>query len=263
MRPGQCLQPGRGELAGFQEERSVNRFMASTFVAAACLVGAAPKSFAQARADGAPAQAAAKPPVSDDNHFVYADFEKADDNKKPVSSRGGAISLNPYQSQGSREAEAKGPELVHIKKDDPNHLLKFDYALFAGAEWTGVTLEIHGQPDADGKMVPDDMSGYKTLSFECYSTGVPIIRLQILDQGRGAYTASQPPEYTFKVKEGLNTYKVPLKAFSQPEWVKDERVDPKNVLKVLTSIHVIPFCENHCEANKQGMVILDNIVFEK
>jgi len=23
------------------------------------------------------------------------------------------------------------------------------------------------------------------------------------------------------------------------------------------------FCENHCEANKQGMMILDNIVFEK
>ena len=80
----------------------MNRFMASTFVAAACLVGAVPKSFAQARADGAPAQAAAKPPVSDDNHFVYADFEKADDNKKPISARGGEIAVDLYHCQVSR-----------------------------------------------------------------------------------------------------------------------------------------------------------------
>ncbi len=39
--------------------------------------------------------------------------------------------------------------------------------------------------------------------------------------------------------------------------------NPKEVLKGLTSVHIIPFCENHCEANKQGMVIVDNIVFEK
>ncbi len=108
MRPGHSLQPGRGELAGFQEETSVNRFMALTFVAAAGLVVAAPRSFGQARADDAPAQAAATAPTSDDKHFVYADFEKADDNKKPVSARGGEVILNPYQSQGSREATAQG-----------------------------------------------------------------------------------------------------------------------------------------------------------
>ncbi len=110
---------------------------------------------------------------------------------------------------------------------------------------------------------PDDLSGYKTLSIDCYATGVPIVRVEIVSQGRGKENAIQPPQYTFKVREGLNTYKIPLKAFSQPEWVKDERVDPKDVLKSLTSIKVSPFCENQCEANKQGMVILDNIVFEK
>jgi hypothetical protein len=250
-------------LAGFQEERSVNRFMASTLVAAACLVVAAPKPFAQARGDDAPAQAAAQAPTSDDKHFVFADFEKADDNKKPISARGGAINIYPYQAPGTKEATAQGPELVHVKRDDPNHLLKFDYALFAPSDWTGVTLEIHGQPDVDGKMVPDDFSAFKVLSLDCFATGVPIVRVEILSQGKGKDTATAPPQYTFKVKEGLNTYKIPLKAFSQPQWVQDERVDPKDVLKNLTSIHVIPFCEGPCEANKQGMVILDNIVFEK
>lgn len=242
----------------------MNRFIVCSAIAATCALGTS-AALAQARGDGqepAPA-AAAKQPVNDSKHLVYADFEKADDNKKPISARGGEISLNPYQSQGSKEASAQGPELVHVKKDDPNHLLKFDYALFAGAEWTGVTLEIRGQPDVDGKATPDDVSGYKTLSFDCYVTGVPILRVQVLDKGRGAYNAIAPPEYTFKVKEGLNTYKIPLKAFSQPDWVKDERVDPKDVLRALTSIHIIPFCENHCQENRQGMLILDNVVFEK
>jgi len=241
----------------------VNRFMALTFLAAAGLVVAAPPSFGQARGDDAPAQAAAKPPTSDDKHFVFADFEKADDNKKPISARGGAINVFPYQAPGTKEATVQGPELVHVKRDDPNHLLKFDYALFAPSDWTGVTLEIHGQPDVDGKMVPDDLSAFKVLSLDCFATGVPIIRVEILSQGKGKDTATAPPQYTFKVKEGLNTYKIPLKAFSQPQWVTDVRVDPKDVLKALTSVHVIPFCEGPCEANKQGMVILDNIVFEK
>ena len=241
----------------------MNRFMAFTFVAAACLVVAAPRSFGQARGDDTPAQAAATAPTSDDKHFVFADFEKADDNKKPISARGGAINVFPYQAPGTKEATVQGPELVHVKRDDPNHLLKFDYALFAPSDWTGVTLEIHGQPDADGKMVSDDLSAFKVLSLDCFATGVPIIRVEILSQGKGTDTATAPPQYTFKVKEGLNTYKIPLKAFTQPEWVKDERVDPKEILKNLTSVKVSVFCENHCEANKQGMMILDNLVFEK
>jgi hypothetical protein len=263
MRPGHAYSPRPRELAGFQEEKPVNRFIVSSAVAAACALGAG-AAFAQPRGEGqVPAPAAAAQSVSDDKHFVFADFEKADENKKPISARGGEIGLFPYQSQGSKEAEAKGPELVHIKKDDPNHLLKFDYALFAGAEWTGVVLEIHGQPDVDGKMVADDLSGYKTLSIDCYETGVSIVRVEIVSQGRGKENAIQPPQDTFKVREGLNTYKIPLKAFSQPEWVKDERVDPKEILRNLTSIKISVFCENHCEANKQGMMILDNIVFEK
>lgn len=242
----------------------MNRFIVCSAIAATCALCTS-AALAQARGDGqSPAPpAAAKQPVNDSKHFVYADFEKAGDDNKPVTSRGGAINIFPYQAPGTKEATASAPELVHVKRDDPNHLLKFDYALFAPSDWTGVTLEMHGQPDADGKMVPDDFSEYKVLSLECYATGVPILRVEILSQGKGKDTATAPPQYTFKVKEGLNTYKIPLKAFSQPQWVTDERVDPKNVLKTLTSIHVIPFCEGPCEANKQGMVILDNIVFEK
>jgi hypothetical protein len=232
----------------------VNCFIASSVIAAVCLV-AAPRSFAQA-----PATATA--PVNDDKHLVYADFEKVDDNKKPVSNRGGAIGLFPYQAPGSKEATFAGPELVHVKKDDPNHALKFDYSLFAPSDWTGVVLEIHGLPDADGKMVPDDVSAYKFLTFDCYATGIDIIRLEIISAGRGKDMATVYPQDTFKVRPGLNTYRVPLKAFTQPDWVKEERIDPKDVLKFLTSVKISAFCDQ-CVLPKQGMVIVDNIAFEK
>ena len=63
------------------------------FMLAALLVVAPSRLQAQAREDAAPqgAPAPAKQPVSDDKHLVYADFEKLDDNKKPISARGGAI----------------------------------------------------------------------------------------------------------------------------------------------------------------------------
>jgi hypothetical protein len=242
----------------------VNRFIASTIIAVGCLATVFSAPGLQARAEQQDAGTVKKQPVNDDKHLVYADFEKTDDNKKPVSTRGGAIGLYPFQAPGSKEATAKGPELVRLKADDPNHLLKFDFALFAPTEWTGVTLEIHGQADVNGDMVPDDVSGYKALSLDCYATGVPILRVEILSTGRGKEPVTVPARYDFKVIEkGLNTYKIPLKAFTQPEWVQDQRVDPKGVLKDLTSIHIIPFCENNCQTNRQGMVVVDNIVFEK
>ena len=234
------------------------------FMLAALLVVAPSRLQAQAREDAAPqgAPAPAKQPVSDDKHLVYADFEKLDDNKKPISARGGAINIFGYQEQGSREPTFSQPELVHVKKEDPNHTLKFDYSLFAPTGYTGVTLEIHGQPDRAGNLVPDDVSGYKYLYVECYATGIAIVRLETVSKESGKDMAFGYPQYTFKVQPGLNTYRVPMKAFAQPAWIKDTRVDPRDIFKALTSINVTAFCDQ-CEANKQGMVILDNIVFEK
>jgi hypothetical protein len=40
------------------------------------------------------------------------------------------------------------------------------------------------------------------------------------------------------------------------------KVDAKEILQRLTSINVTAFCDQ-CEANKQGMVVVDNLVFEK
>jgi hypothetical protein len=208
---------------------------------------------------------------ADSNKLVYADFEKTDETGRPVSARGGLIQLYSYEQNMVRKSTFKGleganppaPELVRIKKDDPNRAMKFDYSLLAPNEWAGVTAEIHGLPDANGQGVPEDVSGFKTLSLQVYATGLPILRLEAISGERGKDMSMQYPMYTFKVLEGLNTYKVPLTGFQQPAWVPNERrVVPKDILKRLTSINITAFCDQ-CEQNRQGMVIVDNLVFEK
>jgi hypothetical protein len=54
---------------------------------------------------------------------------------------------------------------------------------------------------------------------------------------------------------------VPLSGFVQPSWAS-VREDPKEFFKFLTSINLTAFCDK-CELNKQGMVIVDNLIFEK
>ncbi len=215
------------------------------------------------------AQPAASPqPAADSKTLVYADFEKMENNR-PVSARGGLIQMYSYEESAVHKSTFKGlegadpaaPELVHVKKDDPNHAMKFEFALRAPNQWAGVTVEIHGQPDADGKFVPDDVSGFKDLSLQVYATGIEILRLEAISKGAGKDMGTVYPLMTFKVRPGFNTYQVPLKGFTQPAWA-NVRVDPKDVFKALTSINLTAFCDQ-CELNKQGMVIVDNIVFEK
>jgi hypothetical protein len=203
-----------------------------------------------------------------DGALVYADFEKTE-SKRPVSARGGLIQMFAYQESDVHKSTFKGaegvdppaPELVHVKAGDPIFAMKFDYALQAPNQYAGVTVEIHGQPDANGKAVTDDVSGYKVLSLQVYATGIEILRLEALSNTRGKDTAMAYPIMTFKVRPGFNTYRVPLKGFTQPAWAS-VRVDAKDIFKQLTSINLTAFCDQ-CEMNKQGMVIVDNVVFEK
>jgi hypothetical protein len=201
--------------------------------------------------------------------LVYADFEKID-NGRPVSARGGLIQLYGYEEsrvhkstfKGQEGLEPPGPELVRVKADDPNRLGKFDYSLLAPNQWAGVTLEIHGLPDADGQLVPEDVTGYKTLSLQVYATGVRILRLEAISQERGRDMSITYPQHQFLVRDGLNTYKVPMTGFTQPAWVTERRTDPKEIFRRLTSINLTAFCDQ-CERPQQGMVIVDNVQFER
>jgi hypothetical protein len=212
----------------------------------------------------------AKPPgqEKDSKTLVYADFERTENNR-PVSARGGMIQMFGYEESKVHKSEFKGmegadppaPALVHIKPGDPNHAMKFDYVLHAPNQWAGVTVEIHGLPDVEGQSAPEDVSDYKTLSVQVYATGIQFLRLEAISKSRGKDSSFAWPQKTFQVKPGFNTYRVPLSAFSQPTWAQ-VRVDSKTIFKELTSINLTAFCDQ-CEYNKEGMVIVDNVVFEK
>jgi len=197
--------------------------------------------------------------------FVYADFEKME-NGRPVSSNGGFIQIytaqesTPVKFKGLANANPAAPELIVLKDAPQNHLASFEYSLFGPNQWANVTLEIQGRPMKDGKPVADDVSGYKQMALQLFATGVDSLRVEFISHGQGINLEAGFPQLPIRIKSGLNTYVIPLKGLTQPSWVQD-RVDTKDVLKKLTAISISVYCEQ-CTP-KNGMVLVDNVVFQK
>jgi hypothetical protein len=218
-----------------------------------------------AHTSGATSQEATQAAQPGGDQFLYADFETVRDNR-PVSNRGGQVQLISYQEstpskiKGMASLSPPAPELVRLKKDDPNRAAAFDFEMYPPNQYAGVGIQIQGLPDKDGKPVADDLSAYKFLSMQIYATGVPRLRVELLSRGQGINMTSGFPQSSFKLKPGLNTYKIPLNTLAQPSWA-DTKASTKDVLKKLTGISLIAFCEN-CTPT-QGTVVLDNVVFEK
>jgi hypothetical protein len=204
------------------------------------------------------------PPSPPSERLVYADFEAADG--KAVSARGGSVSITSYQESDLHKTTTKGahgsnvPELVRIKPDDPNRLAKFEFGFMAPNTWAGAGFEIKGQADADGKTPADDVSAFKKITFQLYAKGTEMIRVEAISRGHGLDLQSGYPQMSFKVRPGLNTYEVALKALAPPRWV-DVKVDPKKILQKLTALNITAYCEPCRPA--EGMLILDNVTFEK
>ena len=206
--------------------------------------------------------------------LVYADFEKMENNR-PVSARGGWMQLennqenpgNPAKFTGMKETN-NAPELVHLNANDPNKVAMFNYELKSPNNYATVTLSIHGQPDKDGKPVPDDVSGYSNISLQVYAkgtpgpTGVQAMRVELISRGQGVNLQWGFPQKNFKLSAaGFNTYKIPLKSLAQPFYAP-ARVDAKDVLKKLTEVQISVFCEGGCTPIN-GTVVVDNVVFSK
>lgn len=212
------------------------------------------------------AQASARLRAAQDaSQLMYADFENVQD-KRALSNRGGMVQLISYEERPTLKSRYKGleqtnaPEVVRLKKDDPNRAIAFDYELLAPNDYAGVGVEVHGQADKDGKPVADDVSGYKYLELQVYQTGAPSMRLEFTSRGQGIAMSGGYPQTTFKVKPGFNTYKIPLNSLLQPSWA-EVKINTKDVLRKLTSISLVAYCDK-CTPTK-GTVIVDNIVFMK
>lgn len=204
------------------------------------------------------------PSSAQDDKLVYADFEKAE-NGRAVSNNGGLVQMytaqesTPVKFKGLANASPGAPELIVLKDAPQNHLAAFEYNLLGPNQWANVTLEVMGHPMKDGKSVADDVSGYKQLSLQLYATGVDSLRVEFVSHGQGINIEAGFPQLPIRLKSGLNTYLIPLKGVTQPTWA--EKVDTKEVLKKLTAISISAYC-NQCTP-QQGMVLVDNMVFQK
>ena len=216
-------------------------------------------------AGSVPAQDASKVAESDASKLVYADFQNLQ-NGRPVSKRGGLTRLNRYsenpanppQFRGLENADPPAPAPARVTTDDV--AAAFDYELRIPNEWAGVNMEVFGQPEKDGKLAADDVSGYKFITLRLFARGPKYIRLELITRGQGANLEGGYPTVTFRLSPGFNTYKLKLDSFNQPQWATPLDLK-RDVLKKLTSITVGVFCDK-CTLEK-GTVVVDNIAFEK
>jgi len=47
-------------------------------------------------------------------------------------------------------------------------------------------MEVFGQPQKDGKFVPDDVSDYKFITMRVFAKGPKDIRVELITRGQGA-----------------------------------------------------------------------------
>lgn len=208
---------------------------------------------------------ASKAAESDATKLLYADFQSLHDGR-PVSKRGGLTRLNKYaqnmanapQIRGLKNADPPSPAPARVTDQDT--AAAFEYELRMPNEWAGVNMEVFGQPEKDGKLIADDVSGYKFITMRIFAKGPRSIRVELITRGQGYSLESGYPSAVFRVSPEFNTYKLKLDSFSQPEWATplDFKMD---VLKKLTSVTVGVFCEK-CRI-ESGTVVVDNIAFEK
>jgi hypothetical protein len=197
------------------------------------------------------------------SRFVYADFEQLQDGR-PVSTRGGMVSLNGFeavQSVSYTNSDKPWPHLPMIVPAGKNNTqcVAFNFSIPAGNAWAGVTLEIHGMPEKDGKQVAEDMSGYNYIVVQVIAQGTETLRAEVNSKDNGVKVKDgEGYGANFPLKPGFNTYRLPLKQFTQPKWDTVIRVDLKEVLKHLTSVNFVVQ-----KIPSVGQVVIDNVAFEK
>jgi hypothetical protein len=212
-----------------------------------------------------PGQKASKPAESDASKLIYADFQNVQSGR-PLSKQGGTTRLNHYsqneanppQFRGLENANPPAPAFARVTADDV--AAAFDYEFRIPNEWAGVNIEVFGEPEKDGKLVPDDVSGYKFITLRAFAKGAQYVRIELITRGQGTNLESGYPMASFRVSPGFNTYKLKLDSFSQPVWAVQLDLT-RDVLKKLTSVTVGVHCDK-CIMEK-GTLVVDNIAFEK
>lgn len=200
--------------------------------------------------------AAQQPSSAMPDKLVYADFENSTA-EHVISSRGGIARPVGWQADDSK---APTVEPVFLEPDGSfSKRVAFNYKLVAGQKYTGAALMVNGLPDQDGKPQPEDLSGYKEMSFEMEAAGPRRIKVQFLSQKTNlTVVPGFEPSYVVEVKPGFDTYRIPVKKVDTPKDTPPNSASAKSVLKQVTGIQIVTD-----EQGSSGHFIIDNIVFQK
>lgn len=198
--------------------------------------------------------------------LVYADFEKVQDNR-PVSARGGAVTLAGYQQNGAKPTRYSNsdqpypqtPLVLPAADNFVSQCIAFDYQISTPNEWAGVNLTVRGLPDAAGKATAEDVSLYSSIRFKVSVAGARSLKVELISKDNGINVVDGTyPQTAFTVRDAnYNVYRIPLRRFAQPPWAR-ERTSLRDVLKNLTAVQFTVQ-----DVPSKGRIVLDNIVFEK
>jgi hypothetical protein len=81
-------------------------------------------------------------------------------------------------------SDPPAPALARVTDED--RAAAFDYEMRIPNEWEGISLEVYGQPAKDGKLVADDVSAYKYITFRLFAKGPRMIRVELITRDHGA-----------------------------------------------------------------------------
>ncbi|MFL6212285.1 MAG: hypothetical protein ACJ74J_00165 [Blastocatellia bacterium] len=203
-------------------------------------------------------------PKDQGSRFVYADFEQLKDGL-PVSTRGGTVLLMGYQQSPANavtftNSDKPWPQTPMVAKGAQNssQFVAFDFMIPAPNQYAGVSLEIRGLPDKDGKQVGEDLSAYGFITVQVFAQGITTMKAELISKDNGVNIADgEQFGFPFHLTPGFNTYKLKLKDFHQDKWVEN-RKSLTDVLKHLTAVHFVAQ-----EIPSKGRVVIDNVAFEK
>lgn len=198
--------------------------------------------------------------------LVYADFEQLDKDKRPMSARGGRVIFG-VTAQNDKNKPTFVPKLFGAQAPLTQRLA-FEFDIKQPNEWATVYVKIFGFKDKgytpgepwERQIIAkaEDLSGYKFLTLDIGAVGTPQVRIDLISESNGIDTNAYPCIF-LNINNQLQTYRIPLTDFKQPEgsWV-NRKVATPDVLKKLTSVQV-----NVTSVPSKGLVVLDNLAFEK
>jgi hypothetical protein len=170
---------------------------------------------------------------------------------------------NPAIKASFTNSDKPWPQSPMVVPAAQNHsqLIIYSFTIPAPNQWAGVTVEIRGLPDKDGKQVAEDLSAYKYLTVDIQAQGTNAMRAELISRDNGIPIPDgrgQEHTFPFALGSGMHTYRLELKKFSQPNWDNVTKVDVKDLLKKLTCVRFTTYA-----IPSNGQIAIDNVVFEK